>query len=250
MVSYNIDGKRAIITFQSEAHNALNLEDLNEIKTFLGTASENPDVGVVVLQSTGEKTFCAGANFNQLIAIESHEDGQTFFNGFGNVILAIRNCKKVVVGRIQGRAIGGGVGLAAACDFTIASKFATIRLSELNIGLGPLVIGPMVERKMGLAALTSLSLNPQEWQTAYWAKEKGLYNEVFETQTQCDAYLESFLTNIESMSSEAKTAVKTMLWHDTNHWTELLNQRAAQSAGLLITESCKSEINKFLSKSV
>ena len=108
----------------------------------------------------------------------------------------------------------------------------------------------MVERKMGLAALTSLSLNPQEWQTAYWAKEKGLYNEVFETQTQCDAYLESFLTNIESMSSEAKTAVKTMLWHDTNHWTELLNQRAAQSAGLLMTESCKSEINKFLSKSV
>ena len=101
MVSYNIDDKRAIITFQSEAHNALNLEDLNEIKTFLGTASENPDVGVVVLQSTGEKTFCAGANFNQLIAIESHEDGQTFFNGFGNVILAIRNCKKVVVGRIQ-----------------------------------------------------------------------------------------------------------------------------------------------------
>nr|HMP32060.1 enoyl-CoA hydratase/isomerase family protein [Saprospiraceae bacterium] len=161
-ISYTIVESVAHINFETQAHNALTLENLTTLAQMFKRASEDEDAKIVLLKSGG-KTFCAGANFNQLLSIENVADAKDFFMGFGNLILAIRNCSKLVIGRIHGRAIGGGVGLAAACDYTIASEFATIRLSELNIGLGPLVIGPMVERKMGLNSLASLSLNPKEW---------------------------------------------------------------------------------------
>ena len=248
MVTYNTSFNLATIEFSTAAQNALGIDDLSTITSHLHEASIDESVGVVLIKSAGETTFCAGANFNQLLALESEKDGKEFFKGFGNVILAIKNCKKIVVGRIHGRAVGGGVGLAAACDYSIASKQATLRLSELNIGLGPLVIGPMVQRKIGLSAFTTLALNPTEWQTAYWAKDKGLYNEVFETQNQCDAYLETVLKSLSEMSGPAKLSVKKMLWTDTDHWERLMEDRAHESAALLMTPECKAEINKFLNK--
>ena len=244
-IRYTLENSIATLYFETESHNALTLEDLQTMAHYLDQASEDHDVKIVLLKSGG-KTFCAGANFNQLLSIENSEDGKAFFMGFGNLILAIRNCKKLVVGRIHGRAIGGGVGLAAACDYTIASEYATIRLSELNIGLGPLVIGPMVERKMGMSGLSALSLNPREWKTAWWAQQKGLFNEVFPTQEQADAYLTTYLQAMTETSQQAITVVKKMLWENTEHWDSLLQARAGQSAALLMTNECKEEIRKFL----
>jgi methylglutaconyl-CoA hydratase len=244
-ISYTVENQVAHIYFETKAHNSLTLADLKTLASYVNKASEDDQVKLVLLKSGG-KTFCAGANFNQLLSIDNLVDAKEFFMGFGNLILAIRNCKKIVIGRIHGSAIGGGVGLAAACDYTIASEYATIRLSELNIGLGPLVIGPMVERKMGLHSLIALALNPKEWQTAHWAKERGLYNEVFLTQEQADAYLETYIANMLTTSQNAMTAVKQMLWENTEHWTSLLQERAEQSANLLMTKECKEEIGKFL----
>lgn len=244
-IKYTLENNIATLYFETESHNALTLEDLQTMAHHLDEASEDHEVKIVLLKSGG-KTFCAGANFNQLLSIDNTEDGKAFFMGFGNLILAIRNCKKLVVGRIHGRAIGGGVGLAAACDYTIASEYATIRLSELNIGLGPLVIGPMVERKMGMSGLSALSLNPREWKTAWWAQQKGLFNEVFSTQEQADAYLASYLQAMTETSQQAITVVKKMLWENTEHWDALLHARARQSAALLMTKECKEEISKFL----
>lgn len=247
-VKFELKNGVGSITFHTEAHNALTLDELEQVKLHLDLASINDDVKVVLLKSGGERTFCAGANFNQLISLANVEEAKAFFMGFGNLILAVKNCKKIVVGRIQGRAIGGGVGLTAACDYTIATQHATIRLSELNIGLGPLVIGPMVERKMGLASLGNMSLNPTEWFTAQWAKSRGLFNEVFDTQEQADAYIKHYLNTLISTSTKAKTVIKEMLWEGTSQWTTLLETRAEQSANLLMTAECKEEINKFLQK--
>ena len=244
-ITYSVENSIATIFFETESHNSLTLENLKTLASHIKKASEDNDVKVVLLKSGG-KTFCAGENLNQLMSIDNIEGGKEFFMGFGNLILAIRNCEKIVVGRIHGRAIGGGVGLAAACDYPIASEYATIRLSELNIGLGPLVIGPMVERKLGLSGLSALSLNPKEWKTAYWAQEKGLFNEVFQTQEQADAYLATYLESMANTSLQAMTIVKKMLWENTEHWIDLLHSRAEQSAKLLMTKECKSEIAKFL----
>jgi methylglutaconyl-CoA hydratase len=244
-ITYTVDNHVATVFFETESHNSLTLENLKTLADYFNKASEDKSVKIVLLKSGG-KTFCAGANFNQLLSIENFEAGKSFFMGFGNLILAIKKCDKIVVGRIHGKAIGGGVGLAAACDFTVASEFATIRLSELNIGLGPLVIGPMVERKLGLSGLSALSLNPKEWKTAYWAQQKGLFNEVFQTQIQADAYLATYLESMKNTSLQAMTIVKKMLWENTENWDELLESRAEQSAKLLLTRECKSEIAKFL----
>jgi methylglutaconyl-CoA hydratase len=244
-ITYTVNNQVAQIYFETPSHNSLTLDDLKQLAILMNKASEDTTVKIVFLKSGG-KTFCAGANFNQLLAIDNVADGIEFFMGFGNLILAIRNCNKIVVGRIHGRAIGGGVGLTAACDYTIASEYATIRLSELNIGLGPLVIGPMVERKMGLHSLASLALNPKEWKTAHWAKGRGLYNEVFTTQEQSDAYLATYLESMVITSQQAMTVVKRMLWENTGEWDNLLAQRAEQSAKLLLTNECKTEIAKFL----
>jgi methylglutaconyl-CoA hydratase len=235
--------------FDSQAQNSLRLADLKKMATLIDQASTDDEIKILVIKSGGISTFCAGANFNELVAIDNSQAGKEFFMGFGNLILAIKNCDKIVVGRIHGKAVGGGVGLAAACDFTIASEYATFRLSELNIGLGPLVIGPMVERKMGLHSVASLALNPKEWKTAKWGQDKGLYNEVFKTQEQADEYLNHYLSQMATMSTNAKLAVKRMLWENTGHWDVLLERRAEQSAQLLLSPECKKEINRFLEKS-
>lgn len=248
MISYTVVNGVAEVFFETDQHNALTLDQLKEVAALINKSSLAPDVKIVVLKSGGEKTFCAGANFNQLIQIDNFEDGKAFFMGFGNLILAIRNCQKIIVGRIQGRAIGGGVGLAAACDFTIATQYASARLSELNIGLGPLVIGPMVARKMGLANLGSMALNPTEWVTAKEAKTKGLYNEVFDTQVQADEYLVHFIEGLRKTSDVARAMIKKMLWEGTEDWDMLLMQRAEQSANLLMTQECKDQISQFLNK--
>lgn len=241
-VTTSIDKNIAIITFAHPAHNSLPGYLLSDLAQQIKNAGDSPDVRVIVLSSEGERTFCAGASFDELLTIRNPKDGKKFFLGFANVINAIRKCPKLVIGRVQGKAIGGGVGLCAAVDFCMASKFASVKLSELALGIGPFVVGPAIERKMGLSAFSQLAINATEWQTAEWAKSKGLFHEVFETTTQLDAYLDHFCQNIITSSPEALLAIKRMIWHDTDHWDHLLDERAGISGGLVINEAAQQAI--------
>ena len=159
----------------------------------------------------------------------------------------MRTCPKIIVGRIHGKAVGGGVGLAAGMDFCIASKWASVRLSELAVGFGPFVIGPAVERKVGPAVFAQMSLNPSEWLTADWAKSKNLFQEVFETVEQMDAYLDHFCKNLCSYSTEALSELKRVFWQGTEHWESLLYERAAISGRLALSEFTKKAIAAFKS---
>lgn len=250
MVACHIDDRGiARIQFETAQQNALSSSDLAELARWIDFCSEEEKVSVILLSSAGEQSFCAGANFKELISIKTLEESRAFFSGFGKVILAIRDCNKLVVGRVHGKAVGGGVGLAAACDYVLASAMASVRLSELNIGLGPFVIGPMVERKLGLSGFSSLSLNPKIWRTAQWAMEKGLYNDVFESIEQLDKNVEVLVDELSQLSSQAKTAVKKMIWEGTEHWTALMDERARMSGQLLLTQDCQDQIHAFLQKS-
>lgn len=239
----------ATIEFFHSSHNSLPSHILQKIVDAIESADKNIGISVIVLQSGGNRTFCAGASFDEMIAIDSLEGGKEFFMGFANVINACRKCSKLIIGRVQGKAIGGGVGIASAVDYCIATKYASVKLSELSIGIGPFVVGPAIRRKMGLAAMSHLAINSTEFMTAQWAKTHGLFNEVFDTIEQVDAYVKHLGNKLVSQSDLAKTSIKTMLWNGTEDWDELLKQRAMISGALILSSEAKDAIETFKSKS-
>jgi len=241
----SIQGKVATVEFGHPASNSFVAELLDRLTAEFHKLSENKEISVIVLKSEGDRAFCAGASFDELMAVSNLAEGKVFFSGFANVINAMRTCKKVIVGRIQGKTVGGGVGLASACDYVFASVDASIRLSELTIGIAPLVIEPAVERKIGTAALSELSLSPSEWKNAYWAKEKGLYAHVFDSMETLDKELEFFLEKLASYNPEALEDWKKILWKNTEHWQSLLTERAAITGKLVLSEFTRNALSKF-----
>lgn len=241
----NINGGVATVEFGHPASNSFVAELLDRLTAEFHKLSENSDISVIILKSEGDRAFCAGASFDELTAISNLEEGKVFFSGFANVINAMRTCKKVIVGRVQGKTVGGGVGLASACDYIFASVDASIRLSELTIGIAPLVIEPAVQRKIGTAAISELSLSPSEWKNAYWAKEKGLFSKVFDSIKELDNDLEFFAKKLASYNPEALTAWKKVLWKNTSDWDTLLVDRAAITGKLVLSEFTKNALSKF-----
>lgn len=205
----------ATLEFGHPASNSFPSVLLERLEKELHKLSEDEEVKVIILKSEGEKAFCAGASFDELLAVENMQQGKIFFSGFANVINAMRTCKKLIIGRIHGKTVGGGVGLAAACDYCFATEQAAIKLSELSIGIGPFVIAPAIERKMGVGPLAELTLAAHEWKNAYWAKEKGLYARVFENSEEMDKELSFFAEKLASYNPTALLEMKKVLWEGT-----------------------------------
>ena len=241
----HIQNKIAVVEFFHPAGNSLPGELLARLVAAFNELSTNNEVHVIILKSEKETTFCAGASFDELSSISTVEEGNKFFLGFANVINAMRKCSKLIIGRIQGKAVGGGVGLAAACDYCFATEQASIKLSEFTIGIGPFVIAPAVARKMGLAALGELTLDASNWQNAYWAKEKGLFAKVFETAEEMDKEVDNFALKLSQYNPEALIEMKKVLWEGTGHWDLLLEERAKISGKLVLSESTKNALLKF-----
>lgn len=240
-----IDKSIATIEFGHPASNSFVLELLDRLTSEFQKLSDNNTVTLIVLKSEGEGAFCGGASFDELIAVSTLEEGKVFFSGFANLINAMRRCNKVIVGRVQGKAVGGGVGLVAACDYVFATDTAAIRLSELSIGIAPLVIAPAVERKIGTAALTELSLSPTEWKNAYWAQQKGLFAKVFESVKELDKELDFFTQKLASYNPEALAEWKKVLWKDTSHWDTLLVERAEITGKLVLSTFTRQALINF-----
>jgi len=243
-----IENQIATVEFGHTASNSFTLELLNRLTSELDRLSDNEAVTLILLKSEGEKTFCAGASFDELMQVSNMEQGDIFFSGFANVINAMRRCKKVIVGRVQGKAVGGGVGLLSACDYVFAVEAASIRLSEISIGIAPLVIAPALERKMGIAAVSELSLNATEWKNAYWAQEKGLFAKVFENLNELDTEIDFFTQKLSAYNPAALLEWKKVLWNNTDHWDTLLTERARITGALALSEFTKNALAKFKNK--
>lgn len=241
----NTQNKIATIEFSHPSSNSFPSELLQRLTNELQKLAQDKSVSVIILKSEGDKTFCAGASFDELLQIDDLQKGEKFFSGFANVINAMRKCPQLIIGRIQGKAVGGGVGLAAACDYAFATEASSIKLSELTIGIGPFVIAPAVERKIGTAALAELTIAGHEWQNAYWAKEKGLYAKVYETISEMDKEVDFLAQKLASYNPEALAEMKTVLWENTAHWDELLHERAAISGKLVLSEFTKNALSQF-----
>ena len=235
----------AQITFFHPKHNSLPSNLLQELEQKIVAAGENPDIQVIILKSGGDRTFCAGASFDELMSINDFPTGKKFFMGFANVINAARECPKLIIGRVQGKAVGGGVGMACATDYCYATKYASVKLSELSIGIGPFVVGPAVERKAGLSAYSTLTINATKWFSAEWAKQKGIYSEVFETVEQMDHEISELASKLEKSNPQAMQKLKEVFWSDYKNWNQLLKKRAEFSGELILSNFTQEAISKF-----
>lgn len=243
-VKQTIKNSVGYIEFFHPAHNSLPGDILKELTKTIDNAGTNNDIKVIVLKSGGDRTFCAGASFKELININDPETGKIFFSGFANVINAMRKCPKFIIGRIQGKAVGGGVGLASATDYCMATQFAAIKLSELNLGIGPFIISPAVERKLGLSAMSQLAIDANTFYSAEWAKQKGLFTQVFETTTELDEAVTTFAENLCSYNPEAMAEMKKIFWSGTEHWDKLLIERAEISGRLVLSNFTKKTLKR------
>lgn len=244
-VKEDIQNGISIIEFFHPAHNSLPGDILAKLANTITAAGENDAVKVIILKSGGDRTFCAGASFKELISINDAETGRMFFSGFANVINAMRKCPKFIIGRVQGKAVGGGVGVASATDYCMASKFASIKLSELNVGIGPFVVGPAVERKLGLTGMSQIAIDANTFYDAEWARQKGLYSQVFESTEELDQGVQAFAENLCTYNTEAMAEMKKIFWRGTEDWDALLADRAAISGRLVLSEFTKETLKRF-----
>jgi methylglutaconyl-CoA hydratase len=233
------------ISFYHPAQNSLPSDVLRQLAEAINLAGSNTETKVVVLKSDGEHAFCAGASFDELLEIKDKEQGRDFFMGFANVINECRKSPRIIIGRVYGKAIGGGVGIAAACDYCFATQNAEIKQSELSIGIGPLVVGPVIIRKIGLHAFSRLSLNATDYYSALWAKDKGLYAEVYERRKDMDKAVELMANKLAGWNPEALAVHKQTLWAGTENWDELLAERAAINGELVLSPLAQNTIRNI-----
>ncbi len=244
-VKQDIKNGISTIEFFHRAHNSLPGDILAKLAKTIKEAGENEEVKIIVLKSGGDRTFCAGASFKELININDAETGKVFFSGFANVINAMRTCPKFIIGRVQGKTVGGGVGLASATDYCMATKFASIKLSELNVGIGPFVVGPAVERKLGLSGMSQIAIDANNFYDAEWARAKGLFTKVFDTTEALDEAVQEFAENLCNYNPEAMREMKKIMWRGTEDWDTLLAERAAISGTLVLSEFTKKTLERF-----
>lgn len=247
-VETSIENGLASIEFFHPMSNSLPGKLLAKLANSITEAGKNDEVKVILLKSSGDRAFCAGASFDELTSIEDFETGKTFFSGFANVINAMRKCPKLIIGRVQGKAVGGGVGLASSVDYCFATKHAAVKLSELAVGIGPFVVGPAVERKLGLSGMSELAINATEWRDAQWAENRGLYNHTFETVAEMDEAIEKLVAKLRKSNPDAMESLKKVFWRGTDDWDTLLIERAELSGRMVLSDFTKNAIAAFKSK--
>jgi methylglutaconyl-CoA hydratase len=244
-VTSSIQNGIGYVTFFHPQSNSLPGHILRALAEEITKVGNDPLAKVILLQSEGDKTFCAGASFDELISINDIETGTIFFSGFAGVINAMRKAPKFVIARVQGKAVGGGVGLASAADYTFATDAASVKLSELAVGIGPFVVGPAVERKVGKSSFCHLTFNSTEFQSAKWAKQNGLYAEVFDTIGEMDRAIATLAAKLSESNPEAMSMLKKIMWEGTENWDQLLLERAGMSGTLVLSDFTRNAINKF-----
>lgn len=234
----------ATVQFGHPASNSFPRELLDRLTSEINVLSSNETVSLIVLQSEGSKVFCSGASFDELLAVENEEQGKAFFSGFAYLINAMRKCSKIIIARVQGKAVGGGVGIIAACDYALATPESAVKLSELAIGIGPFVIEPAVSRKIGKTAMAQMTLAAHEWKPADWALQNGLFSAIYNAN-ELDSAVEDFAQKLSSYNPQALFEMKKIIWEGTENWESLLLERAAITGKLVLSDFTRNALTQF-----
>ena len=244
-VEFAIEKGIATITFSHSKGNSLNGDVLRSLCGTISSLGDNPEVKVIILKSAGNKTFCAGASLDELLNIGSFEIGKAFFMDFANLIDAMRKCPKFIISRVQGKVVGAGIGLISACDHVLAVESASLKLSKLALWIGPFVMRPVIERRAGSSVFNSLTINPIQWKSANWAKEKGLYDDIFINTDYLDATIEHLVNNLVQSNPETIHHLKKAMWKGTENWNELMEEGAEISSRLLLSKETRDIIKEI-----
>lgn len=247
-VTYTTEGRIGTIEFYHPKGNSLPGSILTKLTETIKKAGTNGEIHAIVLKSGGDGAFCAGASFDELTSISNEDEGKKFFMGFANVINAMRTCPKMIISRVHGKTVGGGIGIIAASDFAIAQENASVRLSELSLGIGPFVVGPAVGRKLGTSAFATLALDAKTWYDAQWALNNGLYNKLVSNAEKLESAVDEMSQNLASSNLDALTHLKDIMWQGTGHWHATLEQRAEISGRLVLSKFTKKTISDFKNK--
>ncbi len=243
-VTSEIKNNISEITFGTPKSNSLPGEILEKLAQTILECGKDQNVKAILLQSEGEKSFCAGASFDELLEIEELEKSKIFFGGFAKVLNAMRSCGKLVIVRVQGKTTGGGVGIACAADYCFGTTDSALALTELNLGIGPFVIGPFVERKIGKSAYSAMSIDA-DFRSAEWCERHDIYQSVSENIPEMDSKIEKFLEVLSNRSSDALALIKKVSWEGTEHFDQLMPERILMSASLILEDSAKENIGKI-----
>lgn len=234
-----------IVSFYNPKGNSLPRQLLMDMEIAIEKLSKDDSAKVILLRSEGDGAFCAGASFEELLSLKDFNTAKAFFSGFGRVINAIRKAQKFVIGRVQGKVVGGGLGLVSACDYVVAVKSASVRLSEFSIAIGPFVISYAVERKIGKSAFAQMTIDT-EWYDAQWCYQKGLYNKIFDTIQEMDNFLKEFLNTLVKRNRKTQYELKRLFWEGTDHWDKLLEEKSEITAQLALDETAQKAIHSLL----
>ncbi len=237
----------ARVTFSHPKSNSLPGPLLSDLASEFDALAKSNDVRVIILQSQGGATFCAGASFDEFKAIKTAAEGKEFFSGFARLVLAMIRCPQFVLGRVHGKAAGGGIGMIAACDYAFAMETASVRLSELALGIGPFIVGPVIEHRVGPGPFAAMAIDT-EWRDAAWCERHGLFSRVFDTPHAMDAVLTSTATRLANSNPDAMARLKRVFWNGTEHWETLLFERASMSGELVLSDYTKRAIQAFESR--
>ena len=246
-VSARVNDGMADICFGHPKGNSLPASVLRALASEITYAGERGDVRVILLRSYGTGPFCAGASFDELSAIRDATAGKEFFMGFAQVILAMTRCPKPIVTRVHGKVVGGGVGIVAASDYAMATDKAALRLSELAVGIGPFVVGPVIERRIGPGAFSAMAIDA-DWRDAAWGATHGLYARVWENVPALDDAVTTFARKLADANPEALTRIKRITWAGTDDWPRLLEERAAMSGTLVLSDYTRNAIAAFAAR--
>jgi methylglutaconyl-CoA hydratase len=245
--SFVADGV-ADVAFGHPKSNSLPSTVLAGLANEIAAVGDRDDVRVILLRSYGTGPFCAGASFDELVAISDETTGKEFFMGFARVILAMIRCPKPIVTRVQGKVVGGGVGIVAASDYVLAVDDASLRLSELAVGIGPFVVGPVIQHKIGVGPFGAMAIDAA-WRDAKWGEQHGLYAKLFPTAQGLDSVVEEMPKSLAASNPEALARIKRIVWAGTDDWPRLLEERAAMSGKLVLSEYTRGAIARFKSGS-
>jgi methylglutaconyl-CoA hydratase len=243
-ISVSVAAGIGTVTFTHPKGNSLPGALLEQLARDVAALGTNPEARVIVLRSGGTGPFCAGASFDELTAIGDSIAGQEFFSGFSRVILAMIRAPQFVLVRVHGKAAGGAVGLIAASDFSFAVNKASAKLSELAIGIGPFVVGPVIEKKIGLAAFSAMTVDA-DWRDAAWCERHGLYAKLFDDVAPMDAAIDTLAATLAASNPEAMAALKKVFWAGTEQWDTLLAARANMSGTMVLSEFTRDAISRF-----
>lgn len=246
-IAVTIDAGIATIRFSHPKGNSLPGALLQQLARTITDVGQTPDTRVIILRSDGTGPFCAGASFDELVSIASPDEGEVFFSGFSAVILAMIRTPQFVIVRVQGRTAGGGIGIAAAADYAVATRSAAVKLSELAVGIGPFVVGPVIARRVGMGPFMAMSVDA-DWRDSAWCESHGLFARVFDDVAGMDAGIEALAATLAVSNPEAMRLMKGVAWQGTEHWETLLAERARMSGTLVLSDFTRQAIAKFKAK--